>query len=195
MAKLGYKRVSTEVQSTARQDLPADIPHRNIYEEKVSGGSRNGRTELSALMRRIGQGDEVYVYSIDRLARSLVDLTQIIDEMVNAGATLRIVKENLTFSKDQEDLAGRLMMQVLGSIAEFERGLIRQRQREGIQKAQAAGKYRGKPKTIDRDAIGQMLRSGVKPAQVARLAKIGIASVYRIRSELGICSCPANPEL
>lgn len=184
VAKIGYKRVSSVDQSTARQDLPEDIPARNIYEEKVSGGSRDNRVELTDLMRRIEAGDEIYVYSIDRLARSLVDLTDIVDEMVGKGASVRFIKENLTFSQDQEDLSGRLMMQVLGSIAEFERGLIKQRQREGIQKAKLAGKYRGKPKIIDRQAVGQMLNAGITPTQVAKLAKIGVASVYRIKKEL-----------
>lgn len=184
MSKLGYKRVSTTDQSTERQDLPSDILARNIYEEKVSGGSRKDRTELTALLRRIEPGDEVFVYSIDRLARSLSDLTDLVDEMVERGASVRFIKENLTFSQDKEDLTGRLMMQVLGAIAEFERSLIRQRQREGIEKAKIAGKYNGRPKTIDRDAVGQMLSAGISPAKVAKLANIGIASVYRIKKEL-----------
>lgn len=104
--------------------------------------------------------------------------------MVQKGASVRFIKENLTFSKDNDDLTGRLMLQVLGSIAEFERGLIKQRQKEGIEKAKKAGKYRGKPATIDRDAVGKMLSAGVLPSQIAKLAKIGIASVYRIRTEL-----------
>jgi DNA invertase Pin-like site-specific DNA recombinase len=185
MVKLGYKRVSSADQSTERQDLPADILTRNIYEEKVHGGSRTHRTELADLMRRLEPGDEVFVYSIDRLARSLIDLTNLVDEIVEIGASIHFVKENLDFSNDKENIAGRLMLQVLGAIGEFERNLIRQRQREGIEKAKAAGKYRGKPKTIDRDAIGQMLGAGVSPGQISKLARIGLASVYRIKKELG----------
>ncbi|NRB16085.1 MAG: recombinase family protein [Rhodobacteraceae bacterium] len=186
MAKLGYKRVSSEDQSTDRQELPGDISAKNMYEEKVSAGSRTARAELAELLRRIEPGDEVYVYSIDRLARSLTDLTNIVDEMVETGASVHFLKENLTFSSDKQDFAGRLMMQVLGAIAEFERSLIRQRQREGIAKAKKAGKYKGKPRTIDRGAIGQMLSAGVAPAQIATFANVGVASVYRIRKELAV---------
>lgn len=185
MAKLGYKRVSTEDQTTERQDLPVEISERNIYEEKVSGRSRDDRAELTALLRRLEPEDEVYIYSIDRLARSLIDLTNLVDEMVEKGASVHFIKENLVFSQEKEDITGRLMMQVLGAIAEFERSLIRQRQMEGIAKAKKAGKYRGKPKTIDRDAVGKMLTAKMTPIQVAELAKISLASVYRIKAELG----------
>ncbi|TLP60436.1 recombinase family protein [Parasedimentitalea maritima] len=183
MAKLGYKRVSSEDQSTDRQELPNDISSKNMYEEKVSAGSRTERAELADLLRRIEPGDEIHVYSIDRLARSLTDLTSIVDEMVDKGAAVHFLKENLTFSSDKQDFVGKLMMQVLGAIAEFERNLIRQRQREGIKKAKSAGKYKGKPRTIDRGAVIQLLTAGVSPTQIAKLTKIGIASVYRIRKE------------
>ncbi|NIZ63537.1 resolvase [Sedimentitalea sp. CY04] len=154
-----------------------------MYEEKVSAGGRTERMELTHLRRRIEPGDEIHIYSIDRLARSLSDLTSIVDEMVDKGATVHFLKENLTFSSDKQDFAGKLMMQVLGAIAEFERSLIRQRQREGIEKAKSAGKYKGKPRTIDREAIIKMLSAGVSPSQIAKLANIGVATVYRIRKE------------
>lgn len=184
MTKLGYKRVSSKSQSTERQELPNDISPKNIYEEKVSGGGRYDRPELTELLRRIEPGDEIYVYSIDRLARSLTDLSNIVDEIVDKSSSVHFLKEKLTFSTGTEDFAGRLMMQVLGAIAEFERNLIRQRQREGIEKAKSAGKYKGKPRTIDREPIAQMLTAGVTPTQIAKLAKVGVASVYRIRKEL-----------
>ncbi len=184
MAKFGYKRVSTEDQKTDRQELPADIPAENIFEEKVSGRSRKDRAELAAMIRSLRGGDHVYIHSIDRLGRSLIDLTQLVDEMVSREVTVYFLKENLTFSQERNDITGNLMLQVLGAIAEFERNLIRQRQREGIEKAKRAGKYRGRPTSIDRDSVGQLLKSGLAPAKVARLANIGIASVYRIRREL-----------
>lgn len=184
MAKFGYKRVSSENQKTDRQDLPSDIPSENIFEEKVSGRSRKDRAELAAMVRSLRGGDHVYVHSIDRLGRSLIDLTQLVDEMVSMEVTVHFLKENLTFSQERNDITGNLMLQVLGAIAEFERNLIRQRQREGIEKAKRAGKYRGRPTSIDRESVGQLLKSGLAPAKVARLANIGIASVYRIRREL-----------
>jgi DNA invertase Pin-like site-specific DNA recombinase len=184
MSKFGYKRVSTEDQKTDRQELPADIPAENIFEEKVSGRSRKDRAELAAMIRSLRGGDHVYIHSIDRLGRSLIDLTQLVDEMVSREVTVHFLKENLTFSQERNDITGNLMLQVLGAIAEFERNLIRQRQREGIEKAKRAGKYRGRPTSIDRDSVGQLLKSGLAPAKVARLANIGIASVYRIRREL-----------
>ncbi len=184
MAKFGYKRVSSENQKTDRQDLPSDIPAENVFEEKVSGRSRKDRAELAAMIRSLRGGDHVYIHSIDRLGRSLIDLTQLVDEMVSKEVTVHFLKENLTFSQERNDITGNLMLQVLGAIAEFERNLIRQRQREGIEKAKRAGKYRGRPTSIDRESVGQLLKSGLAPAKVARLANIGIASVYRIRREL-----------
>ncbi len=184
MAKFGYKRVSSENQKTDRQDLPSDIPAENVFEEKVSGRSRKDRAELAAMIRSLRGGDHVYIHSIDRLGRSLIDLTQLVDEMVSKEVTVHFLKENLTFSQERNDITGNLMLQVLGAISEFERNLIRQRQREGIEKAKRAGKYRGRPTSIDRESVGQLLKSGLAPAKVARLANIGIASVYRIRREL-----------
>lgn len=193
MAKFGYKRVSTEDQKTDRQELPADIPAENIFEEKVSGRSRKDRAELAAMIRSLRGGDHVYIHSIDRLGRSLIDLTQLVDVIVAKEVTIHFLKENLTFSQGRNDITGNLMFQVLGAIAEFERNLIGQRQREGIEKAKRAGKYKGRPKSIDREAVDQLLRSGLAPAKVARLANIGIASVYRIRRELNGTSDGSAP--
>lgn len=184
MAKYGYRRVSTLDQNLDRQDLPADIPKDNLFEEKRSAKTRKERTELATMIRCVSEGDEVYVWSIDRLARSLTDLMNIVDELVEKGVKVLFLKENLSFSINERDLTGKLMLQVLGAIAEFERSLTLQRQREGIEKAKAAGKYKGQPKSIDRDAIEKLLNSDMTPAQVAGLAKIGLASVYRIKKEL-----------
>lgn len=186
MAKFGYKRVSTLDQNLERQDLPADIPEDNVFEEKKSAKSRKDRTELATLIRCVGDDDEVFIWSIDRLARSLRDLTDIVDEIVGKGARVIFIKENLKFSQSEDDLTGRLMLQVLGAISEFERSLLLQRQKEGIEKAKKAGKYRGQPKSIDRDAIGKMLAAKMTPTQIAELAKISLASVYRIKSELSL---------
>ncbi len=184
MAKLGYRRVSTVEQKTDRQELPPDIDQDDIYEEKTSGKSRKERPELAAMLKRTRAGDEVFVWSIDRLARSLRDLTDIVDEIANRGASVCFIKEGLTFSSAETDFAGRLMFQVLGAIAEFERALILQRQREGIEKAKKAGRYQGRPPADNRAEIHQMFKSGLRPAHVAKLANIHLSTAYRIRKQL-----------
>ncbi|MEP3632190.1 MAG: recombinase family protein [Shimia thalassica] len=184
--KFGYRRVSALDQSLARQDLPNDCDR--IFEEKVSGKNAD-RVQLNILRDLVGGGDEIVVHSIDRLARSSRDLQAIVDDVVEKGARITFLKESLSFGGGVEDPMSKLMMQVLGAISEFERELIRQRQKEGIAKAKAAGRYKGRPKSINRSLAKKLFDAGAKPVEVADTMQIGIASAYRLRKELTNLRC------
>src|SRR5665647_476125 len=137
---LGYKRVSSLDQNTARQLDGIKI---NLeFEDKVSGKSME-RPKLLELMRTAFKGDLVVVHSMDRLARNLIDLKNIVTELVTSGAQVQFLKEKLTFS-GKADPYSELMLNLMGSFAEFERQLIKSRQAEGIAIKKAAGGYAGK---------------------------------------------------
>ncbi len=134
---VGYIRVSTVDQNTARQ--LDGIALDRVFEDKASGKDTK-RPKLEECRRYVREGDTLYVHSMDRLARNLIDLRQIVEELTAKGVTVRFVKEALTFTADANPMA-RLLLNVMGSFAEFERELIRERQREGIAIAKKAGKF------------------------------------------------------
>ncbi|WP_176251165.1 recombinase family protein [Sulfitobacter sp. HGT1] len=177
---IGYRRVSTGSQNLARQELPGC--HR-IFEEEVSGKSRK-RPQLEELMRHARDGDTVQVHSIDRLARSLLDLQEIVDELVAKGVVVKFLKEGLEFSRHKDNATGRLMLQMLGSIAEFERTLIRSRQLEGIEKAKMEGKYKGRKPSIEPWKIVNRweIDRSLSLREVAKREGCSVSSVYRILS-------------
>lgn len=146
---IGYRRVSSVSQNLDRQELPRCD---RIFQEKVSGAT-TARPELQKMMEFVRDGDTVVTYSIDRLARSLKDLEEIVDTLVSKGVTVKFISENLTFSKKSEDAAGRLMLQVLGAIGQFERSLLRARQQEGIEKAKQRNVYKGRARQVDRERV------------------------------------------
>ena len=140
---IGYKRVSTIDQNTDRQLL--DIQLDRIFVDHASGKNRDERKQLIELLSYVRDGDTVYVHSMDRLARNLPDLLQITEEITKKGSRLIFVKENLVFEPEtsQNPLSTFLLM-VLGAVAQFERALILERQREGIALAKARGAYKGR---------------------------------------------------
>lgn len=178
---LGYKRVSSESQTTDRQDLgQCDV----VFDEKISGKSKD-RPELAAMLKHARAEDTVVVHSIDRLARSLQDLQEIVDELVDKGVTVKFLKENLTFSHGSENATGRLMLQVLGSIAEFERTLIRSRQKEGIERAKRQGKYEGRKPKIEASKIVDCWEwnRSLSLKEIAKREGCSVSSVHRILSK------------
>ena len=180
MTKIGYTRVSTVEQNTNRQDL-GDIAR--LFEDKASGGDTD-RPALTEMLAYIRKGDEVVVFSIDRLARNLRDLEDIIIQINAKGATVRFLTERLTFS-GSDDAMSTLMLQMMGSFAQFERSLIRKRQAEGIAVAKGRGVYRGRKPSIDRGAIMKMIDAGSSVAEIAKSLGISRQSVYRISKEQG----------
>ena len=173
--KVGYRRVSTIEQNLDRQDL-SDCER--TFEEKVSGATRE-RTALQELISFVRHGDEVEVFSIDRLARNLGDLQQIISELNDKGVSIKFVSENLKFSGNEEDPFAKLQLQLLGAFAEFERNLIKKRQLEGIAKAKERGVYTGRKKQIDDERIRNMKLEGASVAHIASEMGISRQSVYR----------------
>lgn len=181
MAVIGYGRVSSTGQSLevqAEQLRAAGCT--KIFEEKVSGTSQKGRAQLAVALDYVRDGDVFVVTRLDRLARSMSDLRDIVDRLMEKGVEFRVIQQGAI---DTTTSGGRLMLNMLAAVAEFEGDLRRERQREGIDKAKAAGVYRGRPKTIAADDVLNLLRAGVGPAETARRLKIGRASVYRIKRQ------------
>jgi DNA invertase Pin-like site-specific DNA recombinase len=181
MSKIGYTRVSTLDQSTDRQEL-GDI---RIFEDKASGKSTD-RPALKEMLAYIREGDEVVVYSIDRLARNLRDLEDIIKEVNSKGASVTFMTERLTFS-GSDDAMSTLMLQMMGAFSQFERSMIRKRQAEGIAAAKAKGKdspYKGRKQSIDRKVVMKMLDAGEGMTAVAKALGVSRQSIYRIKNEV-----------
>ena len=132
MAVVGYRRVSTTDQALDRQDL-GEVE--KVFEEKVSGASASDRPALQEMLGWVRDGDCVIVHSIDRLARNLQDLLSIVSQLNAKGVSIRFIKDNLVFPPEGTDGASKLYLSILGAVAEFERSIIKQRQREGIDKA------------------------------------------------------------
>lgn len=178
MATVGYRRVSTFDQSLDRQDLQGCD---RIFEEKVSGSTRE-RPQLSELLQYIREGDVVLVWSIDRLARDLRDLQQIVQSILDKGAAIRFQSEGLSFAGTSDDPFAKLQLQMMGAFAEFERNIIRKRQAEGIAKAKAAGKYKGagRKSVIDVAKVQKLHDEGYGATEIAEMLGIGRASVYRL---------------
>mgnify|MGYP003874607115 CR=1 FL=1 len=180
MTKIGYTRVSTTDQTTDRQEL-GDI---HIFEDKASGKNTD-RPALKEMLAYIRDGDEIVVFSIDRLARNLRDLEDIIKEVNSKGVSITFLTERLTFS-GSDDAMSTLMLQMMGSFAQFERSMIHKRQAEGIAlaKAKVDSPYKGRKPSIDRSVITDMLNAGSSVTAISRALSISRQSVYRIKDEV-----------
>ena len=181
MAICGYRRISSATQSMQRQDLDGCD---KVFEEAVTGAKRD-RPQLNAMLDWIREGDEVRVHSIDRLARDLRDLQNIVSTIVDKGAQVTFIKEQLKFSADEDDKYSKLQLQLMGAFAEFERSIIKERQREGIEKAKQQGRYTGRKATIDPSKLIVMRSQGMGATAIAKELGIGRASVYRILEAAG----------
>ena len=177
MAVVGYRRVSSASQSLDRQELDGCD---KVFEEKITGVKRD-RPELNRMLDYIRDGDEVRVHSIDRLARDLRDLQSIIEQINDKDATITFLKEKLTFRPSAKaDPFAKLQLHLMGAFAEFERSIIRERQREGIARAKERGVYAGRKASIDVEKVKSLHASGVGASEIARQLGIGRASVYRL---------------
>lgn len=175
--RIGYKRVSSIEQNLDRQDL-GELD--KLFEEKLSGKSAYNRPALQHMISYCREGDEVIVHSIDRLARDLADLQNIIQTLNDKGVAIRFNSENLTFSADTDDAFAKLQLQMMGAFAEFERNIIRKRQAEGIAKAKKRGVYKGRKASIDPAAIRRLVAQGQGATAIATELGISRASVYRL---------------
>jgi len=177
MASYGYARVSTLDQdlTVQRQALRA-AGCSVVRAEKASGSRRDGRTELQVLLDFVQPGDTLVVTRIDRLARSLKDLQDIVHELKSRGVALRATEQPV----DTGTAAGKAFLDMLGVFAEFETNLRRERQLEGIAQAKARGVYRGRKRSVDMAEIRRLRdQDGLGATAIARRLGIGRASVYR----------------
>ncbi|HBC7267328.1 TPA: recombinase family protein [Corynebacterium striatum] len=182
--RVGYIRVSTMEQNNQRQKelLNASGSIDRFFEDKISGRTKIERPGLVECMAYVRDGDELVVSSIDRLARSLTDLRGIVDELTDKGVTVTFLHENLSFSKGASDPRADLMLGILGSFAEFERAIIRERQAEGIALAKKAGKYKGRKPALTPDQVVEIKRrvlAGESKAALAREFRVTRPTVYR----------------
>jgi DNA invertase Pin-like site-specific DNA recombinase len=172
----GYSRVSTQDQNLdAQREALLNAGCVRVTEEKASGGSREGRQELQHLLDFMRAGDILAVTKIDRLARSLRDLENIVDELKQKGATLKVLDQQI----DTGSASGKCFLQMLGAFAEFERSLIKERQTIGIERAKAKGVYKGRPPKIEAAQIIAASERGLKPRQIAKELGIGRTSVWK----------------
>jgi DNA invertase Pin-like site-specific DNA recombinase len=177
MGNIGYARVSSagqelSIQLAALKAAGCDV----IRAEKQSGTSIEGRAELQTVLEFIHPGDVLVVTRIDRLARSIADLATIVRQLEAKGAALKAIEQPI----DTSSAAGRAFLQMLGVFAEFETAIRRERQLEGIAAAKAQGVYKGRPASIDAEAIRRMRAEGKGATAIAKALGIGRASVYRV---------------
>ena len=140
MTDIGYIRVSTVDQKTDRQLDGVDLDE--VFEEKASAATTK-RPKLEECLRFLRKGDTLHVHSIDRLARNLADLLSLLNGLTSRGVSVKFHKESLTFTGEDNPFQ-TLQLQIIGAVAQFEREIIKERQREGIAKAKAKGKHCGR---------------------------------------------------
>jgi DNA invertase Pin-like site-specific DNA recombinase len=176
--RIGYVRVSSFDQNPDRQLEDASFDR--IFTDKASGKDTK-RPQLQALMAFARAGDTVVVHSMDRLARNLDDLRRIVQALTGRGIRIEFVKEHLLFTGEDSPMAN-LMLSVMGAFAEFERALIRERQREGIVLAKQRGVYRGRNRALSPEGLADARRrvdAGDKKAQIARELGISRETLYQ----------------
>jgi DNA invertase Pin-like site-specific DNA recombinase len=179
--RIGYQRVSTVDQNTDRQLDGVELD--KVFTDKASGKDTN-RPELARAIDYAREGDTLVVHSMDRLARNLEDLRRIVRELTGQGVKVEFAKENLTFAGDDSPM-NTLLLSLLGAVAEFERSMILERQREGIALAKAAGKYKGRKAALTHDQADELrarLARGESASGLAREYRISRQSVYNYKT-------------
>lgn len=184
--KIGYARVSTVGQDLESQEnLLMEYGCERIFVEKVTGTSTAQRKALQDLFDKIREGDEVYVTKIDRLARSIIDLNKIVSDLNEMGVSVYFIKDNLEFQAgDEGNSMQRLMFNVLGSFAQFERDLIVERTTEGRERAKAQGKHLGRKGKAEKD-VKKAIRlykerdqNGMSVTDISKLTGVPRSTIY-----------------
>ncbi len=176
--RIGYVRVSSFDQNPERQ--LEDVPLDKVFADKASGKDTQ-RPELAALLSFAREGDAVVVHSMDRLARNLDDLRRLVQGLTRRGVRIEFVKEHLTFTGEDSPMAN-LMLSVMGAFAEFERAILRERQREGIALAKKRGAYRGRRRALSPEQtteLRQRVAAGEKKAMLARELGVSRETLYQ----------------
>lgn len=180
--RIGYIRVSSFDQNPERQ-----LEHVHLdktFTDKASGKDTH-RPQLDLLLSFIREGDTLVVHSMDRLARNLDDLRRLVQSLTKRGVRIEFIKEGLTFTGEDSPMAN-LMLSVMGAFAEFERALIRERQREGITLAKQRGAYRGRKKALSpeqAEELRQRAKAGEQKSQLARSFGISRETLYQYLRE------------
>ena len=190
--RVGYVRVSTLDQNTERQ--LEDIELDRTFTDKASGKDTN-RPQLQAAIGYLREGDTLVVHSMDRLARNSEDLLRTVRELTGRGVTVEFIKNRLTFSGKADPMA-KLMMTMLAAFGEFERDLIRERQREGIAIAKAKGVYKGRKRALTSDQTAELIecaRSGMPKAELARSYGISRETLYQYLRVGDVAGAPGRP--
>ncbi|MBP1885717.1 recombinase family protein [Sinorhizobium mexicanum] len=177
MARIGYARVSTieqdlEIQVVKLKSEGCEI----IRSEKISGASREGRTELHTIIEFLREGDELVITRLDRLGRDTRDVLNIVYECEQRGAFVTILDPHVSTRGEM----GHVILTVLGMVAQMERRFIKERQREGIARAKAEGVYKGGKVRLDHSLIRRLHAQGLTPSAIARTARCSRMQVYRI---------------
>ncbi|MDO9474884.1 MAG: recombinase family protein [Caulobacter sp.] len=181
MAIAGYARVSSSGQGLDVQlDQLRGAGCEKVFAEKMTGTTTEGRDALEEALSWVRDGDVLIVTRLDRLARSIVDLRKIVDRLQAKGVGFRALQQG---GIDTTKAEGRLMLNILGAFAEFETEIRKERQRDGIAKAKSAGRYKGRPATINAGMIAALEAEGMGPTEIAARLGIGRASVYRLRNK------------
>jgi DNA invertase Pin-like site-specific DNA recombinase len=177
---VGYIRVSSQGQNTARQLSGVKLDKEFV---DIMSGSTKNREKLIECIEYVRDGDTLVVESIDRLARNLRDLQEIIDSLIEKGVSVKFVKENLTFTAEKDPLSN-LMLHMMGAFAEFERTMIKSRQKDGIAAARLAGRHLGRPSKITKamrnDAVKMITTQNISIRKTAQSLGLSRASVYKI---------------
>lgn len=179
---VGYVRVSSEGQNTGRQLEGLELDEK--FEDRASGKDTN-RPELEACLKHLRKGDTLHVHSMDRLARNLVDLLRLVSDLTSRGVALQFHKEKLTFTGESNPMQ-ELQLAVMGAVAQFERSMIKERQREGIELAKAKGKHLGRPARLTEGQVKELVARAINGESKSMLAdEYGItrAYVYRLKQK------------
>ena len=181
--RYGYARCSTEGQDlTIQVEALENAGCSVVRKEKVSGTSLKGRNELATLLEFLREGDELVVTRIDRLARSVRDLQNLVYELSQKGVTLKATEQPI----DTSTSAGKCFLDMLSVFSEFETNLRRERQMEGVAKAKAEGKYTGRKASLDVERIKTLKAEGLGASAIAKMVGCSRGSVYRLLSEASL---------
>jgi DNA invertase Pin-like site-specific DNA recombinase len=184
---VGYVRVSTADQNTARQTQQLQgLSLDRLFIDIASGKDAN-RPQLNAALMHLREHDVLYVHSMDRLARNLEDLRRIVTDLTSRGVTVKFIKEGLEFDKNANSVS-KLLLSIMGAFAEFERNLIRERQREGIAIAKTKGAYKGRKPVLSPSqqvALCEQLKAGAKKSDLVRQLGISRQTLYNYVAQCG----------
>jgi DNA invertase Pin-like site-specific DNA recombinase len=181
---VGYRRVSTLDQNATRQLDGIEL--NRVFEDKL-GGKDTNRPELAAMLKHVRDGDTVVVHSLDRLGRNLDDLRKLVSDLTSRGVRVQFIKENLIFTGDDSPMS-TLLLNIMASFAEFERSLIRERQREGIAIAKHAGVYKGRKPSLTGEAIVELRKrvaAGEKKTALAAEYGVTRMTIYNVLETAG----------